>query len=746
MEQLRDVADEQSKRKFGTFAGVFTPTALTILGAVLYLRTGWVVGNAGLIGGLAIIVIANLITIATGLSIASIATNIRVRAGGAFSIISQSLGLEVGGAISVPFYLAQAISVTFYSFAFAEAWQVIFPTHPTALIVPAMFAVAILVAGVSAQFASRTQVVILIFQMISLVAIGAGGLVIDGSAIANTLNIAPEIVSTDGFTQTPQWIGQFPDGDFWVIFAVFFPAVTGILAGVNMSGDLKDPRKSIPLGTLSAQLLSFAVYVGVAVWAANVATPEELTTNFTIVVDRAFFPPLVLVAILASTFSSALTSLIGAPRVLQAIAQYSILPRGDVLARLSKSGEPTNALLVTGFINILAILFGIISGGLNAIAPLMTMFFLITYTMLNGVVLIEQLMRLISWRPAFKVSTYIPLFGLLGCLFAMFLINPAFSLVALIIIIALYAYLSTRQLSAPWSDVRSGIFVTVAEWAAKQIGLVATGEERAWKPNLLVPVTSTDELLGEYRFLHALSFPRGSVRTLGLYQPDQPDRVNGLDSLMGSFGKDGVFSLSSTLEVEDQHKDLGMVLDVLSSTFFRPNCLYLPVDQNSDEEAIDFLARRANRNQIGVLLFLKHNTVNLGREQVINVFIRERSPEWSIDMRLGNFHLSLLIAYQLTLNWSGQINLITLVADPSEKAAGERFLFKLTELSRLPRGTRNIVEVGDLRSYLSQAPRADLNIFGIQDRVSLDFMSEMRDATQTSCLFIRDSGLESALA
>jgi solute carrier family 12 (sodium/potassium/chloride transporter), member 2 len=144
-------------KKFGTFSGVFTPTILTILGAIMYLREGWVVGNAGLIGAIAIIVIANIITFSTGLSIASVTTNIRVRAGGAFSIISQSLGLEVGGSVSVPLYLALSISVAFYIFAFGEGYRRIFPTHPEWLIVILVFGLALFLAYVSANLVIRVQ-------------------------------------------------------------------------------------------------------------------------------------------------------------------------------------------------------------------------------------------------------------------------------------------------------------------------------------------------------------------------------------------------------------------------------------------------------------------------------------------------------------------------------------------------------------------------------------------------------------
>ena len=493
------VTTSPDERKFGTFDGVFLPTLLTIMGAVMYLRTGWVVGNAGLGGGLLIILLANFITICTALSISSVATNIRVKAGGAFSIISQSLGLEVGGSVTVPFYLAQAISVAFYIFAFSEGWLRIFPTHSPEIVVFASYGVCFAIASVSVNLAARVRYPILIIITLSLFSIILGSLPKFG-----------------GFTQIPRVWGDFPSGNFWAVFAVFFPAVTGVLTGVNMSGTLKDPRRSIPKGIIAAVVLTMLVYLGLAYWVSRVATPTELLTNLTIMVDRAAYGPAILVGILAATFSAALNSLVGAPRVLQAIAEHRILPGGDIFGRESATGEPRPAMYLTGGIGIATLLFGLVGGGLNAIAPLMTMFFLIVYAVLNGVVMLEQLIGLVSFRPLFRVSRWVPMVGLVGCVFAMFLINPIFSLVAMVVVIVLYAYLSRRKLRAPWSDVRSGLFVTLAEWAAKRVISLPTAQERAWKPSLLVPAQSTQNLQGSYRFLRAITYPRGSVHVLGL--------------------------------------------------------------------------------------------------------------------------------------------------------------------------------------------------------------------------------------
>jgi solute carrier family 12 sodium/potassium/chloride transporter 2 len=716
-------------RKFGTFDGVFMPTLLTILGAVMYLRTGWMVGNAGLGGGILIILLANLITICTGLSISSVATNIRVRAGGAFSIISQSLGLEVGGSVSVPFYLAQSISVAFYIFAFSEGWLRIFPTHPTALVIFASFGLCFLIAFKSVNLVVRVRYPILVIVTISLVSIALG--------------LVPRF---GGITQIPTLWGNFPEGNFWQVFAVFFPAVTGILTGVNMSGTLRDPRKSIPWGMMSAVGLTILIYLALAYWTSLVATPAELIDNFTIMVDRAAYGPAILLGILAATFSAALNSLASAPRVLQPIAEHDILPGGDIFAHKTPAGEPRPAMYLTGAIGLATLIFGLVGGGLNTIAPLMTMFFLIVYAVLNGVVLLEQLLGLVSFRPLLQVPRLVPLIGLLGCIVAMFLINPIFSLVAVIVIVLLYAYLSRRQLRAPWGDVRSGLFVTLAEWAAKRVISMPPFQERAWKPSLLVPVQSVHALRGSYRFLKALTYPRGSVHVLGLDLGQDKECLAGIESFVQAFAQDRIFARAALLTVDDFALGLRTGLEALHSVFFRPNTLLLSVNSDTGQDELQFILDATAKNDIGAILYAKHPETSLGAERVINVWIRDQSPTWEVGLRLTNLDLALLLAYQLARNWRGHINLITIITDPAEKVNGESFLADLINFGRMPRNTQPIVEVGALETYLPQAPQADLNIFGLQDRVDQAFITQMVTATASSCIFVRDSGYESAMA
>lgn len=732
---LSPETDSPENKKFGTFAGVFVPTVLTILGAIMYLRLGWVIGNAGLVGGIVIILLAHVITISTGLAVASIATNIRVGAGGAFSIIAQSLGLEVGGSVSIPLYLAQGISTALYVFAFTEGVLSLVDTPPgwlEPLVVFVTFGVVFAIAYISAQLAARIQFVILAIVGFSLFSVFLGSFAIGNNA---------------GIVETPVLWGEFTDGGFWVIFSVFFPAVTGIMAGISLSGALESPRESIPKGTLSAVGVTLIIYLLLSFWLAGVATPEELIDLDKIVMaDKAFWSWAVLAGILGATFSSALGSMIAAPRVMQALGQHRILPFSKTLAEETASGEPRQAMIVTGVIVVAAIVFALIGGGLNAIAPLITMFFLVTYGMLNAVVLIEQMLGMVSFRPTFAIPRAVPFVGLVGCLFVMFLINPVFSLLSIVFTLGLYAYLQRQHLKAPWGDVRSGLFMGLAEWAAMRVSRMPAATERTWSPNILAPVTTTKMLTGSYRFLKAIASPQGSIHALGVYAPGKKEQIDQLGELTAAFSADGIYARMTTLEETDFADGVGSAIEVMSGVFFRPNILFIPLFV--DEHIIDLekLMKKSIENQIGVVFLARHSVIELGREQEINVWVREQGPNWELGLRLSNLDLSVLLAYQLARNWGGRITLCMAVNDQETHDQAEPYLKELISLGRLPRNTRFIIKQSPFKDALATVPRGDINMFGLPAEFDRQFLENVFKSVDASCLFVRDSGNESALA
>ncbi len=728
--------------RFGTFGGVFTPTLLTILGVIMFLREGWVVGNAGILGGALIILLAFGITTCTALSMSSITTNIRIGAGGAYAIIAQSLGLEIGGALGIPRYVSQALAVTLYVFGFREGWLWIFPEHPALLVDLVIFLSLFAIAYKSADLAIRVQYVIMaviavaLFSIAMAAATGSMQYPVDNVGWWGSFPGAPE----DGFQGT----------SFWVVFAVFFPASTGIMAGANMSGELKTPRRSIPRGTLAAIAVSLVVYLLLAYWLARSATPEELVSNYTVMIDEAYWGPPVVAGLLGATFSSALASLVGSGRILMAMGEHRVLPGGEWLARQTKTGEPRNAMLVTGGILFLTLLLR----DLNAVAPLITMFFLITYAMLNGVLVVEQSLGLVSFRPRLEVPRAVPLAGLLGSLFAMFIINPTVSWISIVIVLAVYWLLLRRRLEAPFADVRSGLFVALAEWAAAKVTELPIRQERAWKPNLLVPVQDPRELRGTFQILEAIARPNGQVNLMGLARGDRDEEAmaHRLEGMVRAFReRDALSGLtvirSPGLAAEGGFAD-GVVagMQALRGAFFRPNMVFLRLPESREgREDVRRIVAEADRLHVGAALYAQHPLAGLGQRRVINVWIRDRSPDWRISWDIGNLDLQLLTGLLIRKNWGAKLRLLMAVDDPSQVEAAESFLEDLISLARL-HGAETLAEARPFGEFLDDAPQADLGIFGLVADPDFGFVDAVLDRSRSTCLFVRDSGQESVLA
>lgn len=722
-------ADTSSKpkRKLGAFTGVFRPTLLTIIGIMLYLREGWMIGNAGILGSLGIILLVFLINGTTSLSISTMTTNIRLGAGGAFSLVSKSLGLEAGGAIGIPLYLALAMSVALYIYGFAAGWAYIFPSHPSWLVVLCVYAVCAIASTLDAGLVFRLHAPILVILVLAVGSIWGGYVVAESHHV-------------------PQWIGSFEDAKFWQIFAVFFPAGAGIMVGVSMSGELDEPRTAIPRGIMSAWGVSLTIYLVTMVVLATVATPEELRNNPLAAIDKSAYPPLVYIGLLASCGSAALGSFIAAPQVLYALGQHRLLPRSDFFTVTTRFGVARNASLVTvGVVGATLLL-----GGLDRVARMITMFFLITYATVNLVLLVEQSLAQVSFRPTFKVPIAVPLAGSLLCVFAMMITSPTFGMVALVLVFSIYLYLMSQNIDTPWETVRSGIFVGLADWAAKKAQRMNLRFERAWKPDVLVPITSVAELDGKFRFLRGMASPKGSIQILAVQSAE--DSTNGgrldetrLHEVVAELQREDLFVTCSVIEAESVNEGTRQGASVMQGGFFRPNILFVDASMHKVEELQELLDL-ARRHQMGAAVLMPHPTAGLGHERRINVWIRDQSPNWELGLRLANIHLTLLLAYQLSRNWSGALRMLSVVDDPANVELADRNLRMLHEDARLEGFELSWVRAGSFDEVVGDAPRADLHLFGLGYRIDLEYMRSMTHKTGASCLFVLDSGYESAFA
>jgi amino acid transporter len=227
------------------------------------------------------------------------------------------------------------------------------------------------------------------------------------------------------------------------------------MAGANMSGDLANPSKSIPRGTLTAIFVTGLVYVSQAVLLGACRTSDELTANSLVMRDVAVWPMLITVGVFAATLSSALGSMMGAPRILQAFARDDVFHSLRVFGAGTDAGnEPRRATVCTFVIA----QCGIMLGDLNAIVPVITMFFMITYGLLNLATFYEAVTGNPSYRPSFRSCHWSPsLLGAIACLGVMFLINWVWAIASIMIIGALHWYIGFRQIEGHWGDINSGV-------------------------------------------------------------------------------------------------------------------------------------------------------------------------------------------------------------------------------------------------------------------------------------------------
>ncbi|MDH3885347.1 MAG: amino acid permease, partial [Desulfobacterales bacterium] len=453
----------------GTFAGVFTPSILTILGIILFLRLGYVVGNAGLAHALIILVLANGISLLTTFSLSAIATNLKVKGGGDYYLISRTLGLEFGGAIGIVLFLAQSVSIAFYCIGFGEvlartlAWQ---GAYDTQIIAAAAVGFLFVFAWLGADWATRFQYVVMAILAAALLSFFIGG-----------------IAKWDNALLVRNWTAPESGLGFWVIFAIFFPAVTGFTQGVSMSGDLKDAGKSLPQGTFVAVGVSIVVYFLAATVFAAALPSETLMGEYGSMKRVSAVAFLVRAGVIAATLSSAMASFLGAPRILQSLSGDRIFPFLLPFAKGSGTAQnPRRGVLLSA-----GIAFATIGlGKLNIIAPLVSMFFLISYGLLNYATYFEARAGSPSFRPRFRwYDLRLSLAGALACLAVMLAINVAAGVVSMAILFGIYHYLKRTSGPARWADSRRSYHLQQI-----RTHLQAAAEEpehpRDWRPQLLV--------------------------------------------------------------------------------------------------------------------------------------------------------------------------------------------------------------------------------------------------------------------
>ena len=622
-------------KKFGTFGGVFTPSILTILGVIMYMRLPWIVGQSGLFLTIGIVLIAHIISVTTGLSVSSIATDKKVKAGGTYYIISRSLGLPIGGTLGVALFFGLSLSVSLYLIGFSESFLGFFDFPITKDTIRLTGSLALLAVAtltfISTSLAIKTQYFIMTAIFLSLLTIIFGHT--DFKPVEPLLNpienSAPLIV----------------------LFAIFFPAVTGFEAGVSMSGDLADPKKSIPLGTIGAIVLGLLVYIGLSFFFSYNVDSDQLINNPNILFDMSLFPPLLAAGIWGATISSAIGSILGAPRILQATSSDRITPK--IFAKgFGPTNEPRNALILT----FLIAEAGILIGELNLIARIVSMFFITTYGFLNLSSTIEKLTST-DFRPSFKIPTWISIVGAILSFYLMLELDFIALIGATVIMSGIFIYLKNKELTLESGDTWEGVWSSILRAGLNKLNATVK-QQRNWRPNIILFSG------GETARPHLIQFGRWLVKKRGILSNFNLIENNGSSHLIKINQNDpkdkkeefdGIFARH--MEVNDIYSGMETITKVYGFAGIEPNSILFGWARDSkDKSAFNKLLRTYQKLDYNIFMLDYDKEKGFGKQKTIDLWWRGSGNNATLALTLIKF-------LQMEDDWSDAIARIFIITN-----------------------------------------------------------------------------------
>ena len=660
------------KDKFGAFAGVFTPSILTILGVIMYMRLGWVVGNAGLIGAIIIIVIAHVIAVTTGLSVSSVATDKKIGAGGIYYVLSRSMGIPIGGSIGIALYVGTAFSIALYLIGFAESFNGYFGFGSSINDYRITGTIALIsitaLALISTSVALKAQFFILAAIIISLISIFFG-----------TTELAPATVpmlSTEGSVPLE------------VVFAIFFPAVTGFTAGIAMSGDLKDPKKSIPVGTLSAIGVGLIVYLVLAVYMAYNINSEVLKTDYNILMKIAWFAPAVVAGIWGATLSSALGGILGGPRILQAMSKDKVTPKIFGKGK-GKNKEPVNALILV-FIIAEA---GILIGELDVIARVVSMFYLTAYGFINITYFLE------SWanpdfQPTFKIKRWIGLLGFVTSFGVMFKLDMMAMFGALAVVGGLYFWLQRKEVHLKSNDVWQSVWENVVNKGLKKIDANIDGNS-SWNPNIILFSGKSDHQIYLLELSKTVSGRTGIVTNFKLIldkENDKPLRKTEQIIRDEAFQELGIFARQ--IKVDNIYKGITNIASTFGFSGVDPNTIMMGWPKGL-EHSVEY------SKMTETLLYLDYNLLYLDFDRKTKFGNYDTVDLWWRETDSKNAEMMLNIARFIIASpkWSNtNIRVLFVNNNNVDKKLIHSKIYKLVEDLRV------IVEIKIINNAVEQKP------------------------------------------
>jgi len=716
---------EGSAKRFGTFGGVFTPSILTILGVVMYLRFGWVVGNVGLTEALLIVVISHLISLTTGLSISSLSTNRTVGAGGAYYIISRSLGAPAGAAIGIPLFLGQALSVSFYVVGFVETLEPIYPELPSRAVGLGVCLLLTALSLKSSALALKAQYLVMAAIGLSLLsfALGAG----------------------DAPPTAIEWDSPSKGLGFAAVFAVFFPAVTGIMAGLGMSGDLKNPRRSLPRGTLLAVLCGFVIYMIFPLWLAKNASLSELRSNNSVIWDISRYPALIYLGVWGATLSSAIGSLLTAPRTVQALAQDGLAPRF-----LAKGSGPFNEPRVALGATYALATAGVLLGNLDLIARVLSMFFLATYGLTNLACGLERFAASPSFRPQFRIPAWLSLAGALACFYVMSIIDLPAMVVALALSAGVFLWVERRSLDTTYGDARHGIWSAIVRAALQNLRRT---EYHAlnWRPNLVIMGGAVDRRPHLLELGSTIVQDRGIVTYFQLLRGSVAEKIEERAKLtreMDARVQNDFPNVFYRVDVvEDIYEGTLSVAQSYGLGNFEANTVMLGWMSKTDRSQDYVRLLRGLTALDRSLLLVKHDAEkHFGKRGHIQI--------WWGGLE-GNGGLMLLLAFLITnqQDWrKAHVSVVTVVGDDKERVRTHETISAVLADARLDAEPRVLLREGRSIQAIMEAESAgtDLAIIGIrlphnasQDESFVERMNTLLEHLPTTIMVRSARGFQS---
>lgn len=699
---------EQKGNQFSTFAGVFTPSILTILGVIMFLRAGYVVGQAGIVNTILILCAAEAISLLTAISMSAIATNTPVAGGGAYFLISRALGPQFGGAIGLALFLAQALSVPFYILGFTNSLVASFPSLSEWFVPIALGTAAILftVNIISSGLAIRVQYIVMTLLGLAIVSFLGGALLLFDPAL---------LQANLGSSYTK------PTISYWTVFAIYFPAVTGILAGINMSGDLKDPARSLVRGTLAAIGVGFVIYLLEILLCGGSQQRDDLVARpFEMLVKNALWGTgfLVMGGVFAATISSAVGSFLGAPRVLQALARDRIFPILGIFGRGSKEkDEPRFGLVLTLGLTLGVIL--LLGGGdsmaaFDMIAAVVTMFFLCTYGMINLAAFVESFSANPSFRPRFRFYHWTTsILGFVACFVVMLLIDALAAIVAILVIAGIYVYLSRRVFRSAFGDARLGFQYALVVRALQKLRQM-TPHAKNWRPTFLVLAGNTQTHMTLIKYAVWMEGGRGLVTAAQVISGDLETfaaRVESLRTAMDTFLRNNRLAVfPEVVFAENVDEGIRTLVQAHSIGPLKPNTVLFGWPRSAERAEMMFhhISSIAAMGKSVVVVADKGLPTEHRRRHRIDIWWRGQQ----------NGSLMATLAYLLAQNWewrNSYIRILRVIGDAAGRDSSRQAIRKLVEAARIRAVTRLIVSTEPFSDvFRSHSAKADVIFLGFQ--------------------------------